>query len=136
MWKFLSSIFLIVGSFYHEERVDLIELNHFYDDRGKPVFTQYIIYEWNDGHAEYHVRNFLMEEKILFFKNHFAGLYTIILPETRVQVKITSQNFKESWTQIDPERINKKKLDENLRVKIPYTSPYYNPELIISPIEQ
>ena len=47
-------VVLILGSIPHDtvmrEEVDLIEVNHFYDENGRLVFDQIIFYEWS-GHA-------------------------------------------------------------------------------------
>lgn len=39
-----------------QQRVDLIELNHFVDDEGREVFRQVIFYDWSDEHHRFHVR--------------------------------------------------------------------------------
>ena len=38
------------------ESVDLIELNHFYDEQGRLVFDQVIFYDWSAADARYNVR--------------------------------------------------------------------------------
>ena len=38
------------------ERVDLIEVNHFYDEQGDLVFDQIIFYDWSHPEGRYHVR--------------------------------------------------------------------------------
>ena len=38
------------------ESVDLIEVNHFYDEHGRLVFDQVIFYDWSAGDARYNVR--------------------------------------------------------------------------------
>ena len=37
------------------ESVDLIELNHFYDDLGRHAYDQVIFYEWSEEYCRYHV---------------------------------------------------------------------------------
>ncbi len=37
------------------ESVDLIELNHFYDDLGRHTYDQVIFYEWSIEYSRYHV---------------------------------------------------------------------------------
>ena len=51
-------------------------------------------------------------------KNHTTGLYQVDWYDAdyRVLRKITSRLYRESWTQIDPERENKKVHDERLRI--------------------
>ncbi len=37
------------------ETVDLIELNHFYDDLGRHAYDQVIFYEWSPDYRRFHV---------------------------------------------------------------------------------
>ena len=39
------------------EQVDLVEVNHFYDDQGRHVFDQVIFYDWAEGHSRHMVRD-------------------------------------------------------------------------------
>ena len=45
------------------DRVDLIELNHFYDEHGKHVFDQIIFYDWSPDDSRYHVRAWRLLKK-------------------------------------------------------------------------
>ncbi len=38
------------------DRVDVIEINHFYDEQGRLVFDQTIFYDWSPDHSRYMVR--------------------------------------------------------------------------------
>lgn len=42
------------------ERVDLVEVNHFYDEQGRLVFDQVIFYDWSPEHSRYMVRAWRM----------------------------------------------------------------------------
>ena len=39
------------------DRVDLIEVNHFYDEQGRLVFDQIIFYDWSPMQCRYQVRD-------------------------------------------------------------------------------
>ena len=45
------------------DRVDLIELNHFYDEQGKLVFDQVIFYDWCNEQCRYNVRAWRLLKK-------------------------------------------------------------------------
>lgn len=51
-------------------------------------------------------------------KNAVTGLYRVDWVESnnRVNRTITSRMYRESWTQVDPERENKKAFPESLRI--------------------
>ncbi len=44
------------------QRVDLIELNHFIDEKGREVFRQVIFYDWSPSHRRFHVRAWRLAE--------------------------------------------------------------------------
>ena len=113
------------GSHLAEEVVDLIELNHFYDQQGRLVYDQVIFYERAPETGRFQVRAWcLVEDRESLnrrpVKNQQTELYQVDWFDTdqRLHRKITSRLYRESWTQIDPERINKKIHDERLRISM------------------
>jgi len=111
------------GNFVAEEVVDLIELNHFYDQQGRLVYDQVIFYERAPESGRFQVRAWcLVEDRESLnrrpIKNHQTELYQVDWFDTdqRLLRKVTSRLYRESWTQIDPERTNKKIHDERLRI--------------------
>ena len=104
------------------EHVDLIELNHFHDCLGRHVYDQVIFYEWAPDASRYHVRAWcLIEDKDLVnrrpTKRYSDNLYEVQWQDRDQNLLriITGKHYRESWTQIDPERANKKLLDERER---------------------
>ena len=101
----------------------LIELNHFYDQHGRPVYDQVIFYERAAETGRFQVRAWcLVEDRESLnrrpVKNYETQLYQVDWFDTdqRLLRKITSRLYRESWTQIDPERVNKKIHDERSRI--------------------
>ena len=39
------------------DHVDLIEVNHFYDEKGRLVFDQIIFYDWSATRSRYNIRD-------------------------------------------------------------------------------
>lgn len=104
------------------ESVDCIELNHYFDKCGKLVYDQVIFYERTPTTGKFQVRAWcLVEDREELnrrpVRNEETGVYQVdwFDSDKRVKRKITSRLFRESWTQLDPERENKKILDERLR---------------------
>lgn len=107
------------------EHVDLIELNHFYDRAGRPVYDQVIFYERAPETGRFQIRAWcLVEDRELLnrrpVKNEETGIYQVDWFDTdqRLRRKITSRLYRESWTQVDPERVNKRVHDERLRISL------------------
>ena len=105
------------------ESVDCIELNHFYDHCGRLVYDQVIFYERVPETGKFRVRAWcLVEDREHLnrrpIKNEETGIYRVDWYDTdkKLQRSITSRLYRESWTQVDPERANKKFHDERLRV--------------------
>jgi len=126
MISFASFLLAVVstGSASREvsENVDLVELNHFHDCLGRHVYDQVIFYEWAPDTAKYHVRAWcLIEERDIAsrrpMKRYSDDLYEVQWQDRDQNLIriITSTHYRESWTQVDPERANKRVLDERLR---------------------
>jgi len=136
----LLCLLLIVGqaSVAHDH-CDLVELNHFHDFQGRNVYDQVIFYEWNPEHSRYHVRSWAISENDKIPKRNYAnGTWRTCYTERESNIErvITSTHFRESFTQTDPERDNKRLLDERLRhglnkrlVKVPVVSPITEEEI-------
>ncbi len=119
------------------EHVDLIEQNHFHDENGKPVYDQVIFYEWCASSGKYFVRHWRLLDHKKFpqcwpLQNHMSGSYYCrwFDDDTKFffERKITSKLFRETWTQVDPERVNKKLLDERLRTSLINIEKLLKPE--------
>ncbi len=143
------------GSKTCTEQVDLIELNHFHDCLGRHVYDQVIFYEWSEEHLQYHVRAWcLVEDRELEnrrpVKSYSDDRYHVRWHDRDQNLNrcITSLHFRESWTQIDPERANKKLLDERQRTALikrkldppkaieePVESPGISPEVTLAQVE-
>ncbi|MCY2985944.1 MAG: hypothetical protein NTY15_20135 [Planctomycetota bacterium] len=108
-----------------DEYVDLIELNHFFDQQGRLVYDQVVFYERAPETGKFQVRAWCLVEDREYLnrrpvKNLETELYQVDWFDTdqRLLRKITSRLYRESWTQVDPERSNKKFHDERLRISL------------------
>lgn len=105
------------------QRVDLIELNHFYDDRGRHAYDQVIFYEWSPDYRRYHVVAWCLVENNLGrmpTRDHDRDAYVVRWydRDARMQRSVWSPAFRETWSQTDPERANKKLMDEKHRISL------------------
>ncbi len=125
---FCASVCGVGGDFGNRvtnEQVDLIELNHFFDPRGQHVYDQVIFYQVAPETGKFHVRAWcLVEDRESLsrrpIKNQNTEQYQVEWYDNdhRILRRIKSQQFRESWTQIDPERVDKKILEERSRLSL------------------
>jgi hypothetical protein len=112
------------GSIIREE-VDLIEVNHFHDDLGRHVYDQVVFYSWSKAAGDYHVRSWCLLDDPSRWprKNLKSGKYHVFWfdRDQRLQREILAKHYLETWTQVDPERANKRLLDEK------YRTAFYRP---------
>lgn len=115
-----------------EDEVDLIEVNHFYDEQGRLVFDQVIFYEWSPEQNRYHVRawRLLKSPAQLPRKNWKQGDFLAIWQDGDLLRKVRARNIHETWTQYDPELVEREFLPKEkrrelrkLKVKLAKTAP-------------
>ncbi len=105
------------------DRVDLIELNHFYDDLGRHQYDQVIFYEWSPDYCRFHVIAWcLVEDDQGRMPKREAGSREYVVRwfdrDSKIQREVRSKLYRETWSQVDPERANKKLIDEKYRVSL------------------
>lgn len=107
------------------EYVDLIETNHYFDHQGRLVYDQVVFYERTPTTGKFQVRAWCLVDDREYLnrrpvKNETTGLYQVDWYDTdkRILRKLTSRLFRESWSQVDPERDNKRFHPERLRVEL------------------
>ena len=110
-----------------EEHIDMIELNHYYDLKGRIVFDQIIFWEKWPSNGKYHVRAWcLADDNSNKFENrrpiydYQTDLWVVNWNDTDAELrrKLTTSVYKESWTKTDPERDDKKHHNESNRIKL------------------
>lgn len=111
------------------DHVDLVELNSFHDCNARHVYDQTIFYEWNPSLHRYHVRAWVLSDGDKQPQRDYrTGLWITKYTErdSAIERVITSTHYRRSYSQIDPERDNKKLLDERerhaLTKRLPVTS--------------
>ncbi|GAA5509887.1 hypothetical protein [Novipirellula caenicola] len=102
------------------ERVDMIELNHFVDENGREVFQQLIFYDWSKQEKRFHVRAWRLVKKPsqLPTRRWNPTLYECVWHDDGVRKMVTSASMRETWSQQDPERVNREFLSEDRRIPL------------------
>lgn len=99
------------------QRVDLIELNHFVDDEGREVFRQVIFYDWSHEHRRFHVRawRLVKRDSQLPLRRWSPRRYQCTWHDDGLLRQVWAPKMRETWSQRDPERVNRELLPEDQR---------------------
>jgi len=99
------------------DTVDVIEINHYYDDQGQLVLDQMIFYDWSPRKSHYDVRAWrLLKSPIQTPRKDVAtGRYVAIWRDGKTIRKVLAKNVRESWTQYDPEMVERRFLAREQR---------------------
>lgn len=102
------------------DEVDLIEMNHFYDDRGRLVFDQVIFYDWCPVEGRFQVRDWrlLKSSDQIPRRNWRRGDFLAIWHDGDHLREVRSKAFHETWTQYDPELLQREYLPKEKRLRL------------------
>jgi hypothetical protein len=102
------------------ESVDLIELNHFFDEHGRLVFDQVIFYDWSSADGRYNVRAWrLVKNPAQLPQRDWAtGGYSATWQDGEQLRHIQSRSIRETWTQYDPELVEREYLPKERRKEL------------------
>lgn len=120
----LIALLSVPLNFFAFEHVDAIELNHSFDQRGYLVYDQVIFWEITPTTGRFQVRAWcLVDDRETLSRRPMQndnGLYECFAVDSneRLTRRIVSRVFRESWTQVDPEREDKKRHPESLRIEL------------------
>ena len=109
-----------------QEHIDLIELNHKYDQKGNWIFDQIIYWEKHPHQTKYYVRTWHHAQKPEHYpqKHPTQQTWTNTWTDDKNHTHHhTTKNYQETWTQNDPERDNLKKLPQNQRLNLATKPP-------------
>ena len=115
----IFALLFIIAQPIASEHVDLIETNNFFDCNARYVYTQTIFYEWAPDKSRYHVRAWTLQAPKPQ-RDYRSGLYRVSYTDRDQNLyrSVTSTHYRETFSQVDPERANKKLLDERDRVAL------------------
>jgi hypothetical protein len=103
------------------ESVDLIELNHYFDENGRHVFDQTIFYLWNEKDARYDAMGYrLVKHESQLPRPDCCGrkFWTVLWQDGDRHRAITAHAYRETWTQYDVELYEREILPKEQRRKL------------------
>ena len=123
-WLALTLVAIAPGSMRGttaiKQRVDLIELNHFVDGDGREVFQQVIFYDWSRQQRRFHVRAWrLVKHQSQIPTRHWnPSRYECTWHDDGLLRTVWAPKLRETWSQKDPERVNRALFPEDRRVPL------------------
>lgn len=102
-----------------EERVDLIEVNHFYREDGGHSFSQVIFWDWNGDRFQCRDWRMLPRAGVL----RCAGGWRIAWHDGETLRIVRAATFRETWGQHDPEVNDREVLPLEHRRKLANHNP-------------
>lgn len=101
------------------DKCDLIEVNHFFDDDGRHVFDQQIFFDWSPAAGRYQVRGWRLIKSSRQHPEWMPdGSYRIIWQDGEILRKVRAASVRESWTQYDPELLEREYLPKEHRTDL------------------
>ena len=99
------------------DEVDLIEVNHFYDEHGRLVFDQVIFYDWSTADCRYQVRawRLLKSPAQIPYRHWDRDAFVTTWHDGEVLRRVCAKSFRETWTQFDPELVEREFLPKERR---------------------
>ena len=100
--------------------VDLVEVNHYHDARGDHIFDQLIFYDWSSQKHRFQVRawRLIKTESQLPRRDYRQATYLVRWHDDGVLREVTAASCRETWTQYDPELIERENLPQDQRLDL------------------
>jgi len=94
------------------DRVELIEVNHLYDERGQHLLDQLIFYEWSLERNRFDVRAWRKVTSTAHYplRSWEDGDYHVTWYDRGILRHVRAGAFRETWTHYDPEVLERKQL--------------------------
>lgn len=127
MHAFVSVVFLASMSIVSTSNssvindwVDLVEVNHYHDARGQHVFDQLIFYDWSRQKHRFQVRawRLIKTESQLPRRDYRQATWLVRWRDDGVLREVTATSHRETWTQYDPELIERENLPQDQRLDL------------------
>jgi len=117
---FLTSFVSASNDSVVKDVVDLVEINHYHDARGEHVFDQLIFYDWSSQKHRFQVRawRLIKTESQLPRRAHRQGNWLVRWHDDGILREVTAASQRETWTQYDPELIERDNLPQEQRLDL------------------
>lgn len=100
----------------YQDNIDLMEFNHYCNEKNEMVFTQIIFWRYLSNGKKEVIAWRLWKRDDRPRKCYKTGCYYIIWHDDSKLRRVTSKHLIETWTQKDPEGANRSQLPEEERI--------------------
>jgi hypothetical protein len=106
-------VLLICGLVPHStiafDRCDVVQIDHYYDDRWSLVFDQMIFWEWSEEQSMYRVLawRLIKSKDQCPLRDWVAGGYVVRWMDGSILREVRAESIRESWSQSDQEVENR-----------------------------
>ena len=102
------------------DTVDLIEVNHYYDESGRFVFKQIIFFDWCPRQCRYNVRawRLIRSDGQLPKRDVQRRNFVAIWQDGTQFRRVKAKNYRQSWTQYDPEQFERRFVPKGRRKEL------------------
>jgi hypothetical protein len=112
------------------DEVDLVEVNHYHDEAGRRVFDQLIFYDWSQQRQRFQVRawRLIKHPEQLPQRDYRRDHWRVLWHDGGLLREVIASAYRETWTQYDPELLDRKHLPQDQRREltgaVPRTIPW------------
>jgi hypothetical protein len=113
----IAALCVVPQSTVRRESVDRIEINAYFDEQGREIFTQAIFWDW-DG-ERYQVRAWRMvKEGVPMPSRDWAGGYKMLWDDADTVREVRTPSVVQTWTQHDVEVSERETLPKEQRKEL------------------
>lgn len=111
---------LVPSSDIAVDSIDIIEINHFYDEQGRLVFDQVIFWRWDEIYGGHRVVAWRLLKKPSQIPRYCysLGRWRAVWLDGETMRDVRAYGMRETWTQYDPEQLDREKLPASERRKL------------------
>ncbi len=107
-----------------EEKVDTVEVNHYFDDRGNKVFDQVVYYNWSQEYNRFTACGYrLIKQDTQVPVMATPSIYHSIWSDGDCLRDLNAAVAVETWSQWDPELAERNYLPKSMRSEFAIPSP-------------
>ncbi len=112
----LAALAILPHSDVLNDRVDTLEVHHFYDPEGRLVFDQLIGWDVKDSREQVVFWRLIKSESQLPRRDWRQGGYVVLFQDGEAVTRcVRAPSFRERWTQFDVELENRESLPKEQR---------------------
>jgi hypothetical protein len=99
-------------------KAELVEVNHYHDSLGTPVFSQLIFYEWSSQRKRFDIREWRLIKNQSMYPVPKGGRWFLRWHDDGIMREVKIGSLRETWTKHDPELVERDYLPQDQRLPL------------------